>query len=411
MHHTFRALAGRDFRLYFTGQVVSLVGTWVQQVAMSWITYRITGSAFMLGLIAFSGQIPMLVLSPLGGTLADRLDRRKLLIVTQLLAMVVATWLAVLAYTGGFSPWVLVAASIVMGSSSAMEMPTRQAFILDIVHDRSHATNAIALNSLTFNAARLVGPAVAGVLLAALGETVCFVTNAVSYLAALYTLLVIHPRVTGRHGRGGSVREGVDYVLQFAPARWLLITVAASSLSVAPFVTFMPVYAKDIFHGGPQTLGILMGASGLGAVLAGLYLANRKSLAGAGERIVASSYVAAAASMAFAYNPLLGLALPLLVASGGATIIIVTSSNMLLQLLVPENLRGRVMALYTMSFIGMLPVGALAAGGLAHLVGVQPVFVLTGVTALVMGYVLKRKIPDLSEKARSALAEKERLSA
>ena len=259
MNHTFRALAERDFRLYFFGQALSLVGTWVQQIALSWITYRVTGSAFMLGLITFSGQIPILLLAPVGGFLADRLDRRKLLAVIQVVAMTVAAWLGYLSYTETFSAWALVIASLVLGMSSAIEMPTRQAFILQTVHDRSHATNAIALNSLAFNGARVLGPAVAGAVLALIGETACFVVNAVSYLAAIYTLLVMRPRAMDPQRRKGSLRETIQYLQRFPPARWLLFTVAATSFCLAPMMTFMPVYAKDIFHGGPDTLGMLMG--------------------------------------------------------------------------------------------------------------------------------------------------------
>ena len=298
MKDTFRALAGRDFRVYFLGQVVSLVGTWVQQVAMAWITYRVTGSAFMLGVIAFSGQIPTLVLSPVGGMLADRMERRNILVITQVVAMAVAAWLAVVAYTDSFTPWVLVVASILMGITGGIEMPTRQAFLLEIVHDRSHGTNAIALNSLTFNGARLVGPAVSGAILAWVGETACFVINTLSFLAAIYTLLAIRPRKTERHGPSGALLGGVDYLKKFAPARWVLITVSAISLCIAPFMTFMPVYAKDIFSGGADTLGILMGASGFGAVLASLYLATQKSLAGTGARIAGGCLATGLASMA-----------------------------------------------------------------------------------------------------------------
>ena len=410
MKHTFRALAERDFRLYFFGQVVSLVGTWVQQVAMAWITYRVTGSAFMLGLIAFSGQIPNLLLAPVGGLLADRLNRRKLLAATQVVAMTVAAWLGYLSYTGSFSAWALIIASVVLGVSSAVEMPTRQAFILQTIHDRSHATNAIALNSLAFNGARLVGPAVAGAVLALIGETACFVVNAVSYVAAIYTLLVMRPRAMDPHRRRGSLREAIQYLERFPPARWLLITVAAASFCVAPMMTFMPVYAKDIFHGGPDTLGMLMGASGLGAVLAGVYLANRTTIIGLGARIGAGCLVIGVASLAFSYNPLFLVALPILVVSGASTIIVVTASNMVLQHLVPEHLRGRVMALFTMSFLGMLPLSALVAGGLAHVAGVQLVFVVAGFGAILVGHAFRRQLPRLRELARPVLVEKGLLS-
>ena len=408
MNQTFRALAERDFRLYFFGQVVSLVGTWVQQVAMAWITYRVTGSAFMLGVIAFSGQIPSLLLSPLGGLLADRMDRRKLLAMIQVVAMAVAAWLGFVSYTESFSATVLVMAAVVLGVSSALEMPTRQAFILQTIHDRSHATNAIALNSIAFNGARLVGPAVAGAVLALIGETACFVVNAVSYLAAIYTLLAMRPRAVDHHRRGGSFREALQYLQSFEPARWLLITVAAASFCAAPMMTFMPVYAKDIFHGGPDTLGMLMGASGLGAVLAGLYLANRTTVVGLGARIGAGCLAIGVASVAFSYNPFFLVALPVLVVSGASTIIVITASNILLQHLVPEHLRGRVMALFTMSFLGMLPVSALLAGGLAHVAGVELVFVIAGFGTIIAGHAFRRQLPRLREMARPVLAESEK---
>lgn len=406
MQHTFRALAERDFRLYFFGQAVSLVGTWVQQVAMAWIAYRVTGSAFMLGLISFSGQIPILLLAPVGGLLADRLNRRTLLAAIQVVAMTVAAWLGYLSYTESFSAWALVIASLVLGISSAIEMPTRQSFILQTIHDGSNAANAIALNSLAFNGGRVVGPAVAGAVLALMGETACFVINAVSYLAAIYSLLAMRPRSMDPHRRKGTLRESIQYLQHFAPARWLIMTVAASSFCIAPFMTFMPVYAKDIFHGGPDTLGILMGASGLGAVIAGLYLANRTTIIGLGARIGVSCFALGVALLAFSYNPFFLVALPILVMSGISTILVVTASNMVLQHLVPEHLRGRIMAFFTMSFFGMLPLGALVAGGLAHVAGVQLAFVVAGVGAIAVGQGFRRQLPHLQEIARPVLAEK-----
>jgi MFS family permease len=410
MKNMFRALAGRDFRLYFFGQVVSLIGTWVQQVALSWIAYRVTGSAFMLGLIAFSGQIPMLLVTPLGGMLADRFNRRNILLATQFVEMSVAVLLAVLAFYNEFAPWVLIAASVVLGLAGAIEMPARQAFITEILHDRRHMSNAIALNSLTMNVARLAGPAVAGIILAAFSDTVCFAANAASYLAAIYALMAIHSRARTHHAGNGALLEGVAYLKGFAPAAWLVMTVAVASFCASPFMTFMPVYAKDVFHGGPDMLGTLMGTSGFGALLAALYLANRKSVLGLGSFIAGGCLLSGVASAAFAYNQLLTLALPLLVASGFSLIMIVTSCNILLQSMVPEALRGRVMALFTMSFIGMLPVGSLVLGALAHKAGVQATFLLAGVVALGMGYLLKRKLPQLRVEAHPVLSEKGLLS-
>ena len=405
LKNTFRALAGRDFRYYFFGQVISLIGTWVQQVALSWIVYRITGSAFMLGLIAFSGQIPMLIATPLGGILADRVSKRNILLWTQIVEMTVASFLAVVAWQHSFNPWILIAASVVLGLSGAIEMPSRQAFITEIIHDRGVLSNAIALNSLTFNAARLLGPAVAGFTLAVFNEPTCFAINAVSYIAAIYTLLTIHTGKPARTKTAGTLMEAIAYLRQFAPARWLIATVAVTSICVSPFMTFMPVYAKDIFNGGPDLLGILMGASGSGALAAALYLANMKSVAGIGSRIILACLVGGIVSAAFAYNTLLMLALPLLFLSGGTFIMIVTSCNILLQSLVPEHLRGRVMALYIMSFIGMLPVGSIVYGSLAHLLGsVKPIFVIAGIISAGYGYILIKAMPDLRHLAYKLLA-------
>ena len=406
MKNTFRALAGRDFRLYFFGQCISLIGTWVQQVAFAWIAYRVTGSAFMLGLIAFSGQVPTLLLSPFSSRLADRYSRRGVLVVIQFMQMALAATLAVLAWYGDISPWVLVAASLLLGLTNAIEMPVRQAFTPDIVHDRALMPNAIALNSVTFNTARLVGPAIAGGVLASFGEATCFAINALSYVATIYTLLSIHPTPVA-HGEGKkSIGEGVRYVRQFAPARWIIITVVVTSFCLAPYLTFMPVYAKDILKGGPGTLGVLMAATGLGALIAALYLANRKSVLGLGDRIVAGCFATAVASIAFAYNHVMWLALPLLVVSGCGTIIIVTSCNILLQSVVPDSLRGQVMALYTMSFIGILPLASLAAGGIAHVTGVEPVFAVSGLAFAALGFVLSRKLPELRRHAHPVLHEK-----
>ena len=406
MKNTFRSLAGRDFRLYFVGQCVSLVGTWVQQVAFAWIAYRITGSAFMLGLIAFSGQIPTLIIAPFSAALTDRFSRRRVLVTIQVIQMALAGVLAVLAWQGHLSAWMLVAASLVLGFTGALEMPVRQAFTPDIVHDRALMSNAIALNSVTFNAARLVGPAAAGVILAAFGEAACFAVNALSYVATIYTLLAIHPREAEHADGRKSIGEGVRYVRQFAPARWLLITVVVASFCLAPYLTFMPVYAKDILKGGPDTLGMLMAASGFGALFAALYLANRKSVLGLGDRMVAGCFAAAFASGAFAYNHLLWVALPLLVVSGCGTIIVVTSSNILLQSLVPDNLRGQVMALYSMSFLGILPVASLVAGGIAHVIGVEPVFVVSALLFVGLGLTLRRKLPYLRQQAHPILHAK-----
>lgn len=406
MNDTFRSLEGRDFRLYFIGQCISLIGTWVQQVAFGWIAYRVTGSAFMLGLIAFCGQIPTLVLAPFGAVLADRFSRRRVLIAIQFVQMGVAALLAVLVMLGDISVWVLIAASLVSGITAAIEMPVRQAFTPDIVHDRALLHNAIALNSVTFNVARLLGPAVAGFVLSWLGEASCFAINALSYVATIYTLSVIRPESPIVAGGSRSLREGIRYLREFAPARWIIITVVVTSFCLAPYLTFMPVYAKDILKGGPDTLGMLMAATGLGSLCAALYLANRKSVQGLGKLIVAGCWATAAATSLFAYSHILWLDFLLLIISGCGTIIVVTSCNILLQSMVPDDLRGNVMALYTMSFIGMLPVASLVAGAIAHVISVPGVFEIAAVVFAVIGFVLLRKLPALRGAAEAIFREK-----
>lgn len=396
MKNTFRSLSGKHFRFYFFGQSISLIGYWVQQVALSWIAYRITGSAFMLGLVAFSGQVPMLVATPIGGVLADRFSKRNILLCTELIEMVVAITLSVIAWQQLFSPSILIIASLVLGILGAIEMPSRQAFINEIIHDRSVLSNAIALNSLTFNVARLLGPAIAGFTLAIFNESLCFVLNSFSYFASIYTLLSIRSEKVDPSKRVSSVRDGLDYIVQTPMVRWLILCVAMTSIGVSPFMTFMPVYAKVVFHGGPDLLGILLGSSGLGAFAASLYLANKKSTVNLKYVIPISCIGGGFSALFFSYNVLLSLALPLLLISGASFITVVTSCNILLQEVVPQTLRGKVMALYTMSFIGMLPIGGLIYGGIAeHLGSVKPVFIIAGVISTIFGVVLLKKFPIL----------------
>lgn len=349
----------------------------------------------MLGLIAFSGQIPMLLATPLGGVMADKFHKRNILLCVEVVELLLALTLTIIAWQQAFEPWILIVASVLLGFCAAIELPSRQAFITDIIHDRSVMSNAIALNSLTFNTARMFGPAVAGLILAVFNEPACFAVNVLSYSASIYTLLSIKPRAVAKTGVAGTFAEALSYLRQFAPAFWLVMTVGVTSISISPFMTFMPFYAKDIFHGGPDLLGTLLGASGIGTLAASLYLANRKSVLGLGNIIILGCTVNGFVSMAFSYNTLQTLALPLLVMSGAAFIISVTSCNILLQSLVQEHLRARVMAIYTMAFVGMMPIGSLVYGSLAHKIGVQPVFVIAGFIPLVFACLLWRRLPSL----------------
>lgn len=359
----------------------------------------------MLGLIAFSGQIPMLLATPLGGVMADKFHKRDILLWVEVAELVLAVGLTLIAWQQAFQPWILIVASVLLGLCAAIELPSRQAFITEIIHDRSVMSNAIALNSLTFNTARMFGPALAGLVLAAFNEPACFAVNVLSYSASIYTLLTIKPKASVRTRVAATFAEALAYLRQFAPAFWLVMTVGVTSISISPFMTFMPFYAKDVFHGGPDLLGTLLGASGTGTLAAALYLANRKTVVGLGIRIVFGCMLGGMGSIAFSYNTLLSLALPLLMISGAAFIITVTSCNILLQSLVQEHLRARVMAIYTMSFIGMLPVGSLVYGSLAHKIGVQAVFVIAGLISISFSYCLWRMLSRLRSQALPVLSK------
>ena len=401
-----RSLRERDFRLYFTGQSVSFVGTWVQQVALSWIAYQLTGSAFVLGLVTFAGQIPRLLLSPLGGILADRFSHRKILVATQLIEMMVAALLAILSAGGNLSAEVLVGASLAVGIAVAFEMPARHAFISEIVQNRNNVSNAIALNSISFNAARLLGPAVGGVMLAAFGEETCFGANALTYLPEVYTLVAIHS-VTSDHARNGSNFAGsVEYLRQYAVARWLLVTVACTSIALSPFSILLPIYAKDILDGAPSMLGVLMGAAGCGALASGLLIARRRFVWGIESNIVIGCLIAGITAGIFAWNTHYLAALALMAVSGACTIMIVTSSHALLVSIVPGHVRGQIMALYTMCYGGAVSIASLAIGALTSSLGVQPMFVLSAAVYFVVGIALLRILPKLRKEIYPMLMEK-----
>ncbi len=402
MLDAFRSLGERNFRLYFLGQIISLIGTWVQQVAISWLTYTVTGSPFLLGLIGFAGQIPLLLLAPLGGSLADRFRRRDILLITQWVEMGVAAALALIALYGHFTATTLVASALILGIASAIEMPTRQAFLPELLQDRRLMGNAIALNSTVFNAARLVGPALAAALLSLTGDAACFIVNALSFVAAIYTLMRLHlqPAPTAHPTPAGGT---LSWLRQSAPARWLLLTAALTSLCLSPFMTLMPVYARDVFHGGPATLGLLMGASGCGALISALMLASRRRPHGLESILLLALGVIAVIAAAFAGNRHLDVAIVLSLLSGASFITVVTSCNILLQSIVPDTLRGRIMALYSMSFLGMMPLGSLLSGSLAHRYGSPVAFFAAAVPALLLALLLLSQGQGLRRQLHQAL--------
>lgn len=401
---TFRALRYRNFRLFFVGQGLSVIGTWLQQVAMGWLTYRLTGSAFLLGVVAFCANVGILLFSNVAGVLADRIDRRRGLLMTQTLMLVQAVILAALTWTGVIATWHLVALSLWLGVCTAFDLPMRQSMYVHFVEDRADLPNAIALNSFLVNTARVVGPALAGMLLAVTSEAVCFALNALSFLAVIAAFLRMQwpPRKPGRLGAGWwtSWLEGARYSLGLAPVRVPLILVAVLSWAVSPYSTLMPVFARDVFGGGPNTLGWLLSAAGLGALLATGYLASRPSVRGLAGVMVRTSIACGASLALFACTRYLPAALALLFLTGGGLILTAASTNTILQTIVDDRLRGRVAAFYTLAFVGVAPLGNLAAGALAAQVGAPMTMLLNGVIAAFAGAWFWRQLPMLRAALR-----------
>jgi MFS family permease len=368
-----RALRHRDFRLFFAGQGVSQIGTWLQLIATSWLVYRLSDSAFLLGLAAFAMQIPFLVLAPIAGVFVDRLDRRRVLITTNAIAAVQASAMFAVVAFGVVQPWHLIAGNLVLGIVNACDAPARQSILIQLVGGRQDLTNAIALNSIMMNLARFVGPMVGGVLIAALGERWGFGANALSYFGMIWALSMIkavHQRaIPAEKGLFRQLAAGARYAYGFLPARSALLLLTATSLTVNSYVALMPWFAREAFHGDSSMLGLLISSAGLGAVSGMLYLAMRTGVRGLFRLIALTSSISAAALLVFSFSASLWLALPALYFVGLGLMLTAASTNTVLQTIVPDELRGRVASLYVMSFIGMAPVGSLAAGWVAERAG------------------------------------------
>lgn len=392
--HPLRALRSRDFRLYFAGQLVSVAGTWMQQIAMGWLAYRLTDSALVLGLLGFSSQLPILLFGAVGGVWSDRVDRRRLMMWTQSLAMLQALVLALLAWQGWITPTLLLIMAFLMGCINAMDMPARQSLVVHLVEDRAQLPNAIALNSLLMNATRFVAPALAGFIIALAGEAVCFILNALSFLAVLLALRAIRARPGGDRSKSAlhALREGLHYTFSHSDIRLFLMLVAAVSFLVTPYVVMMPLYARTIFKGDAQTLGLLVSSAGAGSLMASLFLATRTSIAGLARKVSLAATVAGTALALFALNTQHALAYPILMLLGFSVVLIAAGSNTLLQTWVRDDLRGRVMATFSMAFLGIAPLGSLAVGSLAHAIGIRPTLFLCAVLTIVLGLVHNYRI-------------------
>lgn len=403
--HVFRTLRYRNYRLFFSGQLVSLIGTWMQQVALTWLVYRLTNSPFLLGVVGFVGQMPMFLLGPFAGVLADRANRHRIIILTQTLSMVQATVLAILTLTGNITVAHIIILSIFIGLVNAFDMPTRQSFLLDMIESREDLPNAIALNSSMFNGARLLGPSIAGLVIAAIGEGLCFLLNAVSYVAVIAALLAM--KVTQRHLKNRKPRkvlegftEGFHYAFGFSPIRNILLLLALVSMMGMPYAVLMPVYARDILHGGPHTLGFLMGATGVGALAGALSLASRKSVVGLGRWIPLAAGTFGVGLIAFSFSRTLWLSMILLFVVGAGMMVQMASSNTIIQTIADDDKRGRVMSFYTMSFVGMAPLGSLFAGTLADLIGAPVTLLISGIAVVLGAMVFANQLPALRKEVR-----------
>jgi MFS family permease len=393
-----RALAHSDFRLYFAGQLISLIGTWMQSIAQSWLVYRLTGSSVLLGLVGFAGQIPVFLLSPVGGSLADARSRHRIIITTQTAAMLLAFALAALTLAARVQLWHVFLLATILGIVSAFDIPARQSFLVQLV-GRNDLMNAIALNSSMFNGARIVGPAIAGVLVAAIGEGWCFFLNGVSYLAVLAGLLLIHPRPQPERSSGltplDRIVEGYGFAARTAPIRALLLLLGLVSLAGMPYAVLMPIFADEILHAGTRGLGLLMGASGLGAFLGALMLAARREVRGLGRWVACAAAAFGVSLIAFALSRHFWLSAALLVPAGFAMIVQTAASNTLIQAMVPDELRGRVMSVYSMMFMGMAPFGALVSGLMASLLGAPAAVALGGAACIAGSIVFGLNLPAL----------------
>jgi MFS family permease len=387
LSHAWRALRHRNFRLFFGGQTISLIGTWMTRVATSWLVYRLTKSSLLLGTVGFAGQIPTFLLAPLAGVIVDRIDRRKVLVWTQTLAMVQSLALAWLTLTHRINIAEILVLSATQGIINAFDMPGRQSFMIRMVEDRADLSNAIAINSSMVNTARLVGPSLAGLLIAATNEGWCFFVDGVSYIAVIASLLMMRIRHEQPEHAGATMveqlRQGWDYVASSLPLRSILLLFALISLMGWPFMVLMPIFAGQVLHGGPHTFGFLVGAVGVGSLVSALSLVVRRSVRGLLKVIPIGAAVFGIGLVAFGFSRSLWLSIPLMFITGFGMMQGVTTSNTILQTLVDEKMRGRVMSYYTMAFVGMAPFGSLLAGTLAHEVGAPRTVIISGVACIV----------------------------
>jgi MFS family permease len=407
--HAWRALRHRNFRLFFGGQSISLIGTWMTRIATSWLVYRLTGSALLLGTVSFAGQIPTFLFSPLAGVWVDRLDRRQVLIWTQTLSMVQSLALACLTLSHHITIHWILGLSVMQGVINAFDMPGRQSFMVQMVEDKRDLSNAIAINSSMVNMARLVGPSLAGMLIAVTSEGWCFLIDGISYLAVIASLLMMRVHAASTQRKSAStftdLRAGWTYVSESVPISTILLLFALVSLMGMPFVVLMPIFAAKVLHGGPHTLGFLMGAMGVGALLSALALAARRSVKGLVRMIPMAAAVFGLGLIGFGLSRVFWLSMIMVMIAGAGMMQGMAGSNTVIQTIVDEDKRGRVMSYYTMAFVGMAPFGSLLAGSLAHAIGAPWTVILNGAAVLLGAAWFTSRLPAVRREIRPIYRE------
>lgn len=398
-----RAFRYRNYRLFFAGQGISVTGSWMQTIAMSWLVYRLTDSPFLLGLVGFTSRIPSFILSPVAGALADRWNRLKMIIVLQILSMFQALLLGISVLANFVNIWYIISLSLFLGIVSAFEIPTRQSFIIHLVDKREDLGNAIALNSFMFNSARMIGPSLAGVIINAVGEGLCFLINALSYLAVVFALFAIKVNLTKNNAKTSIFREvsdGFKYVFGSFEIKYILILLGIVSLVGMPYAVLMPVFARDIFKGGPNTLGFLMASAGSGALLGALFLASKRSPKGLIRVIPIATCIFGLGLITFSRCRNLWLSLVLISISGFGMMVQTASSNTTLQMITDDDKRGRVMSFHSLAFMGTAPFGSLLAGSVANKIGAPDTLLLGGALCIVGAVFFIMKVRPFQTRSR-----------
>jgi MFS family permease len=405
-----RALKSRNYRLYFAGQGISLIGTWMQRIAQSWLVYRLTDSVFLLGIVGFATQIPTFLVAPFAGVLVDNKNRYRILLASQIFAGLQATILAILVLTNTVEVWHIIVLGVLLGIINAFDMPSRQSLIVEMIENRDDLSNAIALNSTMVNGARLVGPTIAGLIIAAVGEGVCFLLNALSFLAVIAALLAMKLNLPPVQKKGiamlSNLKEGFKYAFGFPPIRAILLLLALVSIMGMPYTVLMPIFARDILRGGPHTMGFLMGSVGVGALIGAIYLASRKSVIGLTKVIVFASSMFGIGLILFSLSRNLLLSMSMLFFVGMGMMLQMATSNTLLQTLVDDDKRGRVLSFYNMSFFGMAPLGSFLAGSLASKIGTPATVAFGGITCIIGALIFLKILPELRKSMRPIYVRK-----